>query len=174
MKKKKIILLSIATLIFTLTLCGCNGGTTEKSQIIDANKYSGITSEELVKEMGEPEKIDEWNNTKSDGTKYPVKTYIYNSNKYEFLVADNKVIRLSVYSDKYMTGEGEDFNLNSKEDIFPMLGIEPSDNLTNVVDNNVALRYQMVSDKIADVWLPEVKDKSFSMVKITYDLRYFE
>lgn len=180
--RKSIFLVGFLLLVSVITAgvnIGCenparpNDG--KKDVVVDADQFSKITSEELIDKLGEPEKVEKWNNTKGDGSKYEVNTYYYNSGKYEFLVSDDSVIRFTVYSDKAMGVSENGFKYTNEDDIFKMFGIETSSNLNKVIDNNVALRYQLVSDKVADVWIPAIeKNKTFDIIKITYDLRYFE
>jgi hypothetical protein len=135
---RKILLLSLISLIFLFTACS----SVEVTEIMDANKFSRITAEELVKAMGDPESI-------------------------EFMLIDNSVIRLTYYS-----GNKEQFN--NERDIFKMFNIVLSSNMKKVSDTGVALRYQMISDKIADIWITGIDKKTFDVVKVTYNLKYFE
>lgn len=159
---RKILLLSLISLIFLFTACS----SVEVTEIMDANKFSRITAEELVKAMGDPESIEDWN-YKFGSKTYPAKTYIYDSGKIEFMLIDNSVIRLTYYS-----GNKEQFN--NERDIFKMFNIVLSSNMKKVSDTGVALRYQMISDKIADIWITGIDKKTFDVVKVTYNLKYFE
>ncbi len=60
-----------------------------------------------------------------------------------------------------------------KDDIFPLFGIEYNNQIKKVADTNFALRYSPVSDKIEDVWIQEIEDKTFGIAKFTYDPSYF-
>lgn len=127
--------------------------------IIDATQFSRISSEELKSVLGEPESIDEWT---YEG--YPTTTYTYNSGTDEFMVVDNTVVRFTHYGRTAYDAES---------DIFHLFGITPGKGTAKVADTGATLRYHMVSDKIAEVWILGIEDKTFDIIKITYNLKYF-
>ncbi|KEF40406.1 hypothetical protein M670_00432 [Schinkia azotoformans MEV2011] len=149
--------------------------TTEKTEIIiDANQFSRISSDELINIMGQPQKIDEYMwLVPSTGKKIPGKTYIYEDNKYEFMVLDDTVTRLSVYSGTYMGYDESIMEFKNEEDLFSMFNIKPNDHVKKVGDTGYALRFSPVSDKVADLWIVEVEDNKFGAAKITYNLNYY-
>ena len=144
--------------------------------IIDANQFSRITPEKLFSIIGNPSDTDKWNYKSSNGTTYKATTYTYDKKVcYEFLVIDNTVVRFTFNSEKYNDPNGKSVKFNDKNDLLPMFGITPSSEIKNISDTGVALRYQLVSDKIADFWVVGIdkENKSFDTVKITYNLNYF-
>lgn len=145
-----------------------------KEVIIDVNKFSRVSSDKLVSLMGEPEKIEdyEWL-IPTTGENIVGKVYIYDQNKYEFILFDDAVARLNVYSGKYMGYDESTMNFDNEEDIFAMFGIKPNSYFKKIADTNYALRYSPVSDTVADVWIQEINDKSFEIAKITYNLNYY-
>lgn len=174
MRKTNIIL----TLIFLVLLSACSSGNTSSGKsiepIIDATQFSKIKSAQLVEIMGEPEKIEdfEWTVPKTNQS-IVGKLYIYEKNKFEFILFDDVVTRLNVYSGQYWGYDDSTMKFEEKDDIFPLFGIEYNNQIKKVADTNFALRYSPVSDKIEDVWIQEIEDKTFGIAKFTYDPSYF-
>lgn len=170
----------IFTLVILVLLSACSTGNTNTSSdkpiepIIDATQFSKINSTQLVGIMGEPEKIEdfEWTVPKTNQS-IVGKLYIYEKNKFEFILFDDVVTRLNVYSGQYWGYDESTFNFEEKDDIFPLFGLEYDNKIKKVADTNFALRYTPVSDKIDDVWIQEIEDKTFGIAKITYDPSYF-
>ena len=174
---KKVIFL----FMFCLLLVGCStstgGGTPEKSDVdvmIDVNQFSRISSSELVEIMGEPQKIDdyEWLVPKT-GKSIVGKLYIYEDSKYEFILFDDKVVKLDIYSGTFMGYDDSRFSFDSEEDIFAMFNIEPNSNMKKTADTNYALRFSPISETVADVWIQEISDDQFDIAKFTYNVNYF-
>jgi len=170
---------AILTLIILVLLSACSSGNTSSDKsiepIIDATQFSKINSAQLVGIMGEPEKIQdfEWSVPKTNQS-IVGKLYIYEKNKFEFILFDDIVTRLNIYSGQYWGYDNSTLNFEEKDDIFPLFGIEHSHNkIKKVADTNFALRYSPVSDKIDDVWIQEIEDKTFGIAKFTYDSTYF-
>lgn len=163
-------------LIFCLFLVGCSASTAggEPEVVIDVNQFSRISSSDLVEIMGEPKKIDdyEWSVPKS-GESIVGKLYIYEDNKYEFILFNDEVSRLNIYSGVYMGYDDSRLPLKNEQDIFSMFNIQPNDSMKKTADNGYTLRFSPVSDTIADVWIQEIKDQQFDIVKITYNVNYF-
>lgn len=170
----------ILTLVILVLLSACSSGNTSKNSnksiepIIDATQFSKINSAHLVEIMGEPEKIEdyEWSVPKTNKS-IVGKLYIYEKNKFEFVLFDDIVTRLNVYSGQYWGYDDSTINFEEKDDIFPLFGIEHNNQIKKVEDTNYALRFSPVSDKIDDVWIQEIKDKTFGIAKFTYDSTYF-
>ncbi|MGG0663404.1 hypothetical protein ABE042_04770 [Viridibacillus arvi] len=175
---KKLFKIYSLLLVVTVLLIGCSNATgSEKEEIkpiIDATQFSRISSKELISIMGKPESIEkyEWSVPKT-GKNIVGKIYIYEKNKYEFILFKNKVTRLNVYSGTYMDYDDSKFGFKNEEDIFSMFDIKPNENIRKVADSNYALRFSPVSDNVADVWIQEIKDNTFGIAKITYNLNYF-
>lgn len=134
----------------------------EIEQIIDATQFSRITPEELISILGEPDSKDESDYTGPSGS-YDSTFYIYDNEKFEFMVIDNAVVRFTHY------GEKSDFS--SEEEIFEIFKIDTGPNLKKVADTPGAIRFQMVNDKIVDVWVLFWDDTA--IYKITYNINYF-
>lgn len=173
---KRFYLLVLALICIVLTACSTQ--TAEPQIIEDVIQYSRISAEELTSIMGEPADTEEWTNKTSKGD-FKVTTFFYdkNNNHYEFIVADNSVVRLTIYSSKYWTGEGENFKYSgNKQNMCKPFNIELSDNAKLTADTNYAYRISPVNDKVADFWVQDIdtSSKTFGMAKITYNLNYFD
>ena len=110
---------------------------------------------------------------------FKVTTFSYdkNNNHYEFIVTDNSVVRLNIYSNKYWNGIGENFKYSgNKQNMCKLFNIELSDNAKLTADTNYAYRISPVNDKIADFWVQDINtsSKTFGVAKITYNLNYFD
>ncbi|WP_106767783.1 hypothetical protein [Paenibacillus faecalis] len=135
----------------------------DDSMIIDANKFSKISPDELVSIMGEPELIEDANFKLSETRSYKTKYYSYENNTYEFMIIDNEVVRFTYYGGKFEEG--------NEEEVFKKFNISTGPNLKKVAETPAALRFQMVNDKIADFWITYTDD--ISIYKITYNMNYF-
>lgn len=142
--------------------------------IIDATKFSNINSAQLIEILGEPESVEDfkWSMPKNNQS-IVGKLYIYEKNKYEFILFDDVVVRLNVYSGQYMGYDNSTMNFDKEEDILPMFGIVHRSTMQKVADTNYALRYEKVSDKVEGVWILEIKNNTFGIAKFTYDSKYF-
>lgn len=126
--------------------------------------------------MGEPSSKETWTNKTGKGN-FKVVTWSYdkNSSHYEFIIADNSVVRLSIYSDNYWNGKGDRFVIyNTKERICEAFGITLGDNVKNVTDNNSTYTLSPVNDKVAVFDVQDIDSNSYGFVKITYNLNYFD
>ncbi|RRJ62400.1 hypothetical protein EHV15_05125 [Paenibacillus oralis] len=140
----------------------------ETPMILDANKFSRISPDELIKIMGEPESKEEWKYDSSNGQTYEAITWTYQSGNHEFLFIDGKVVRFTFY------GTGEIYK--DKNQALSLFGIAPGADIMLEADTGVAFRCRHVdqSSKIAEFWLIEGgEEDSIGTVKITYDLKYF-
>lgn len=160
----------VLTFILIIVLCifvyGCSEPTNRNVEtIIDVTQYFRITPERLIELLGEPKEIEEINFKSANGNTYPMTIYYYDTiGEAEFLLIDNAVVRLNIY---------KEMQYNNERDIFKMLGITTTNNTKKTADTGVALRYSPVSDNVADLWITNISDKKFDIIKVTYDLRYF-
>ncbi|UDK97131.1 hypothetical protein EYB33_12845 [Lysinibacillus sphaericus] len=148
--------------------------TEETSVIIDATQFSRINSAQLIEIMGQPEIIEDYEWLVPKTNKNIVgKLYIYEKNKFEFVLFDDTVSRLNVYSGQFWGYDDSTMEFEKNDDIFHLFGIEPSKQLKKVADTDYALRYKDVSEKIDDMWIQDIKDKTFGIAKFTYDSTYY-
>lgn len=177
----------IMLLVFSILLIGCvdkdnNDVDALKNEeihvdedlvYIDVNQFSRITPEELVEIMGEPDSKDDWNNS-TDRGEFLIEIYEYEG--YSFFIADDSVVRMNIYSEKYYSLDGEGIEFSSEESIFNMLNIPVDyDKIKRTADTGYALRYSPVSDKVADVWCIGIDEEGSSIeeIKVTFNLNYF-
>lgn len=143
--------------------------TQKAKMIVDANKFSNISYQQLSKLMGGPGEKDKSGIKlyKASGDSIVGDIYYYNNDKYEFIVADNKVVRFD-----YTNADHIKFTDDSS--LFQMFGLKKAG--TDEIGNYVtALRYSDVSNKIQEFWVSGIdSDKNtFDEALITYDKNYF-
>lgn len=149
-------------------------GAEVKEVMIDVNKFSKITSTELIEIMGEPQEIQDYKwSVPSTGQSIVGKLYIYEENKYEFILFDDSVARLNIYSGKYWGYDDSVIEFENERHILDMFNIEPNKQFKKTGDNNFSLRYSPVSDTVEDLWIQEIEDKHFGVAKITYNSKYY-
>ena len=168
---------------FCLLILFCSfigsGGTFKVTEnvIVDAEQFSLISSSELEQIMGKADSSETWTNKTTTGNfEITTKTYDKDGIHYEFLISDDKVVRLGVYSNDYWNREGERFKYDSKLGILEQFNIAKGSNAAKETDNNVTFKLQNVNDKIDtfDVQDMSISDKTYGFVRITYDRTYFE
>lgn len=145
----------------------------------NVNNYADISIKELKEKFGEPESTDKWTNKTTHGNfKLTTLSYTKNSNHYEFIIADNSVVRVTIYSSKYWNGTGDLFSYPSgnKDDIAKMFGVTLSNNAVLNCDNNNSYIYSPANEKIDvfNVQDIDINNNTFGFVKITYNNNYFD
>lgn len=189
MKKGKvgclvIVLIFIGGLIFGITQIVKDPEKYQKSEksvdvIFDASSVSRISVEDLISKMGEPIEKEDWINKTTKGN-FDVSTYTYDKEgiHYEFIITENSVIRLNVYSNLNWNKAGDNFKYKqkNKEDILSLFGIVPNENAKKSADNGSTFRISPVSNTVADFNVQGINetDKTFEFVKITYNIKYFD
>lgn len=174
----------ISCLSIIISICGmiaaCGSSSTSSSEpvsiIEDVEQFSRINTDELKNIMGEPVSEESWTNATSKGD-FDVTTLSYdkNSNHYEFIIADDSVVRLTIYSNNYWNGTGDRFSITGdKQDICKSFNISLGENVKKVTDNNFTYTLSPVNDKIAMFDVQDIDTNSYGFVKITYNLNYFD
>lgn len=148
----------------------------EEQVIFDTMKYSRITKDELISELGKPNSKEKWTNKTSRGNfNLMILSYDIDTNHLEFIIADDSVVRLSIYSNAYWNNKGNRFKFNgTKENICKLFNISLGENATIKTDNNITYMISPVNDKIAMFDVQDMKTNDFGFVKITYNLNYFD
>ena len=184
--KKWICLMLLSIFGLILNGCGDSGNsakdvTSEKPKtiLVDSEKFARISTEELLKTMGQPSKVESIRATKTTiGEKVTGKAYLYErfnqKDHIEFLVFEDKVIKLNLYASKEYYNEGENLPFTDEKSLFAMFNISPTDRAKKTADTGYALRFAPVSDKVADFWILGINkaEKTFGIAKITFDVRY--
>lgn len=146
----------------------------EKELIIDATQFNRINSAKLVDILGEPESIEDYPwSVPSTGESIVGKLYVYENNKFEFVLFDDQVVRLNVYSGTYWGYDDTTLSFQNENDLFSMFGIKPNTHLKKIEDTNYALRFSPVSDSVADFWVIDIQNGTFGEARITYNLNYY-
>lgn len=156
---------------------GKNQESAESITVIeDAEQFSRISTSELKNIMGEPISENSWTNKTSKGD-FAVTTLSYdkNSNHYEFIIAEDSVVRLTIYSNNYWTKTGDRFPITSdKKDICQSFNISLGENAKKVVDNNFTYILSPVNEKVAMFNVQDIDSDTYGLVIITYNLNYFD
>lgn len=132
----------------------------EVNNILNVNDFyktanQTISIEELIKMYGNPESKEEWNYTKSDGTKISITTLYYNNSTYEYSFNNNMLIRITI---------NEKIKYNSIEDMFTLFGLQKHDS-TQINNTNSAIR--IYNSSVSDFWC-QITDKTITCTKITF------
>lgn len=142
------------------------------SVVLDCSKFSRISTDELKNELGEPDKRGDWSSITTNG-EYAMELYTYNFEGFygEFVLYEDEVVKLYLFSDSQWEVEGSD-----SDNIFAMFGITPSENAKKTVDTGTTYKFSPVSDKVAQVefYNYDKKSRTFDTVYITFNLNYFD
>lgn len=175
-----IVLLLVILPLFLIVAIGVNStnnvsnshNTTPPLEILDCSAFSRISIEELLEKLGEPKKVDDWNNKTSKG-EFQMQIYSYDFDDFyaEFITYENNVVKLRLFSNSKWKNEGSEL-----KDVFSMFGILPDKNLKKTVDTGRTYKFSPVSDKVAEFAFFDYdkKDDTFSIVYVTYNLNYFD
>ena len=174
---KKILGFAIAVLLCGIcTACGSSSKDTPESATIieDVEQFSRISIEELKNVMGEPVAEEFWTNKTSKGDVITL-SYDKDSNHYEFIIAEDSVVRVTIYSNSYWNNTGERFSITGeKKDICKSFNVIPDDNVKKITDNNFTYTLSPVNDKVAMFDVQDIDSDTYGLVKITYNLNYFD
>lgn len=144
----------------------------ENSVILDCSKFSRISADELKSEFGEPKSVEDWNNQTSKGD-FQMQVFTYDFEGYygEFILYEDKVVKLHLFSNSQWKIEGSKF-----DNIFTMFGIVPGENAKKTVDTGATYKFSPVSDKVAqvEIYNYDKDNRTFDTVYVTYNLNYFD
>lgn len=164
--------------LITLFITACTNPTSTKETaiepIMNANQFSTISKIELGNILGEAKITEDWNYSSPNGNSYKTTTcgYDIRDGLYaEFMIIDDSVVRCTIYTNWY--SDPVDLGVGLDKELLEMFDIVPNDNLKVIANTNSALRYRPVSDTVAEFWALSSDDK-IDMVKITFNLNYFE
>lgn len=133
--------------------------TKETVQVVfDALQYEvkdkkNITEAELIEQLGEPDRTEDWNYKTASGMAYPIRTLYYGYNEYSFN-GDN-LQRITLY---------DKFSYSSKDDFLPMFNLKE---YLNTVINDTGYYYRAYACGVHDLWL-KYSDGEITMTKISY------
>ena len=138
-----------------------NPGSTNKETVpvvFDALQYEvkdkkNISETELIEQLGEPDRTEDWNYTTASGKTFPIRTLYYGNNEYSF--NNDNLQRVTLY---------DKFSYSSKDDFLPMFNLKKYSN-TNI--NDTGSYYRAFYCGVNDLWL-EYNDSEITMTKISY------
>lgn len=150
----------------------------EAEVIEDVEQFSGISKKELKEIMGKPASKETWI-SKTEKGDFKLTSFLYDkkSNHYEFVIADGKVVRLTIYSDNYWNGKGDRFKIGDGiESTYKSYGITLGGNVKEKANTAYAYVIAAVNDKVDKFHILDINSETntYGMVKITYNLDYFE
>lgn len=136
--------------------------------IFDAPTFSRISTDALIKNMGEADSVEKYSSKTSKGN-FDMKIYSYkeDNSSIEFLVCEDAVVRIHYFPNESIIYKNE-------TEMFGMFGITPGKNINKTADTGTVLRFQSVSDKVGGFDAYDINDKSFGYAYITYNWNYFE
>ena len=141
--------------------------TTAESVLVDATQFAGKDLEGIKEIVGELEDGGEVDLTTLNGESVKGQVYYLPDSMTNFVFVDGKLISYQFCSDNPIPYQTE-------ESILGMFGILSADNIKEEADTGEAIRWSSVSDTISEVWIQTMdkEDKTFSVVKVTYDSVY--
>lgn len=137
---------------------------TSSTLVFDALQYKmqdgkNISEAELIAQLGEPDRIEEWNDTTSDGKSNPIRTLYYckteNSCNTEYLF-HNDILHNITICDR--------IPYRNKKDFLPMFHLKKYAD-TTIDDTDFS--YHAYNCGVPDVWI-EYDEEEIGMVKISY------
>ena len=132
--------------------------------VFDALQYEvkdgkNISETELIEQLGEPDRTEDWNYKTASGMAYPIRTLYYGNNEYSF--NNDNLQRVTLY---------DKFSYSSKDDFLPMFNLKKYSN-TNI--NDTGAYYRAYACGVNDLWL-EYSDGEITMTKISYGTVFSE
>lgn len=153
----------IATLLILLMpscLVSCGDPATT---IFNAEKYSKVSAETLVSELGEPDTKDPY---PLNG--YQLTLYAYNTDSayIEFILKNDEVVRIHYFSN-------DPISFSSDDDLYSIFGITPGGNISQTKDTGTVVEYQSINNKVGGLTIQDITDGSFKTAYITFNWKYF-
>ena len=141
--------------------------------IFNANEYAKISVDDLKLKMGEPLSVKEV----QQGTKQKnIYAYDKNSLHYEFIVIENVVTDVDIYSEKAWNKKGEFFKYEAddKSDILKAFNLEQKKESSGFKNDDHAYDLTNISDRVDGFHAYDinVKDKTYGRVNISYEPTY--
>lgn len=115
--------------------------------------YITVSEDELIKMIGEPDRIEEWNYETASMT-YPIRSLSYDGGDYVYEFNNDYLTRIQIF---------ESFHYEDKEDIIEMFGLSRTAK-TEIVDTGKA--YRAYNCMISDLWC------TFGSEQNTIDMTY--
>lgn len=168
---KKFFSMVLFLVLFIALMTGC--GDSNDGVIFDAASVNGISYDSLVELLGKPEGSSSF----SGSSAIDVYEYTLEGNFYNFYVADDKVVRMDVYSEKSQSGEGDNFSYNqsNKADSLKLFALTPANTAEAADYDSKMLRIINVCKDVDEFLIEGANEssKTFTNAKITFDSDYF-
>lgn len=156
--------------ILALFLFGCGDEVVESEEsvevLFDVTEYSRVSSDDLISNLGEPIEIEE---PYMGGYLY---SYDHDVGHLEFILHDDVVTRLNIWSDEAWNGEGDQFPYD-EEDTMKYFNVGSTRDF-KVNDRGSTFTISPVSDEVAKFSMELIDEDVFDLLKITYDVRPYE
>lgn len=137
----------------------------ESNVIVDATQFSGKTLDELQEMLGEFTYGGNVELIYNDGSTVDGDSYGYEAESWwgNFSFVDGKL-------DSFQFWANEPIPYRDTSDILGCFGIEPSQSIREEANTGSAIRWESVTEDIAEVWVQEMDymEKTFSIVRIRY------
>lgn len=178
-KKRKgltVFFVVFGTLLGVVVLLGILGGVLssmikpesnvpESNVIVDATQYSGKTLDEMQELLGEFTYQGNVELIYNDGNTAHGDSYGYESDSWwgNFSFVDGKLASFQFWAN-------EPIPYKNTGDILGCFGIDPSQSIREEANTGFAIRWESVTEDIAEVWVQEMDyiEKTFSVVWIRY------
>lgn len=139
----------------------------------DVTKYSKISEKSLIKMLGNPTERYEYKDHNEKDLHYDLPLGHYN-----FYLKNDKVIRLTIYSNKWWHKKGESFKFHKKGEYFKyndnkefanMFGIKHGNNITTKKDNGYVYTFNPDNTSVDEICVQEIKGETFDVITFRYD-----
>lgn len=153
-----LILSLIAVCLFPAFAVGSSTVENDVTVVFDALQYytenndKNITEEEIVNQLGEPQKQEDWN-YKTPEKEYPIHTITYENREYSFY--EGVLQRITLY---------DEFTYTNKNDFLGMFNLSKNAN-TTINDTNSF--YRAYNCGVHDLWI-QYGDGKITLTKISY------
>ena len=170
-KKKRTGLTVFGVIIVIFVLFGILGATLsstikpESNIIVDTTQFSDKTLDEMQEMLGEFTYEGNVELIYSDGSTVDGDSYGYEAESWwgNFSFVDGKLASFQFWAN-------EPIPYRDTADILGCFGIEPSQSIREEGNTGFAIRWESVTEDIAEVWVQEMDytEKTFSIVRIRY------
>lgn len=154
----------LVLIIGLVFLCVLVNSTTKDivhiEKILDVNDYyktstETLSMEEIITKLGEPEKIEKWEYTKSEAEKIPLETLSYNNYTYEYTFKDNLLVEIAI---------NKKIPYNTIKDIYTMFNLTKYE---STQENNTGSAIRILNSSVPDFWCG-INDKNLEWIKIRF------
>ena len=109
----------------------------------------------IITKLGEPEKIEKWEYTKSEAEKIPLETLSYNNYTYEYTFKDNLLVEIAI---------NKKIPYNTIKDIYTMFNLTKYE---STQENNTGSAIRILNSSVPDFWCG-INDKNLEWIKIRF------